>query len=49
MDYIDDFKLMDNCKKMGDKFFEGLNALKKKYPILGDVRGKGLMVGMELV
>jgi 4-aminobutyrate aminotransferase-like enzyme len=28
---------------------EGLNALKEKYPVIGDVRGMGLMQGMELV
>jgi 4-aminobutyrate aminotransferase-like enzyme len=34
---------------MGNRLREGLNALKEKYPIIGDVRGMGLMQGMELV
>jgi alanine-glyoxylate transaminase / (R)-3-amino-2-methylpropionate-pyruvate transaminase len=34
---------------MGNRLREGLNALKDKYPIIGDVRGMGLMQGMELV
>ena len=34
---------------MGNRLREGLNALKDKYPVIGDVRGMGLMQGMELV
>jgi 4-aminobutyrate aminotransferase-like enzyme len=34
---------------MGNRLREGLNALKEKYPVIGDVRGMGLMQGMELV
>jgi 4-aminobutyrate aminotransferase-like enzyme len=34
---------------MGNRLREGLDALKAKYPIIGDVRGMGLMQGMELV
>jgi 4-aminobutyrate aminotransferase-like enzyme len=34
---------------MGDRLRDGLNALKEKYPVIGDVRGMGLMQGMELV
>ena len=33
---------------IGDHLRDGLNALKEKYPIIGDVRGMGLMQGMEL-
>ena len=33
----------------GQRLRDGLNALKDKYPIIGDVRGMGLMQGMELV
>jgi 4-aminobutyrate aminotransferase-like enzyme len=28
---------------------EGLRAMKSRYPILGDVRGRGLMIGIEIV
>lgn len=49
MEYIDDHNLVANCKKMGDLFMEGAKKLATKYPILGDVRGKGLMIGMEFV
>jgi 4-aminobutyrate aminotransferase-like enzyme len=34
---------------MGNRLREGLNGLKDKYPLIGDVRGMGLMQGMELV
>jgi 4-aminobutyrate aminotransferase-like enzyme len=34
---------------MGERLRQGLNELKDKYPIIGDVRGMGLMQGMELV
>ena len=49
MEYIDDHKIMQNAKKMGDLFFVGLRSLQKKYKIIGDVRGAGLMIGIELV
>jgi len=38
-----------NCLERGKQFIDGLNKLKDKYSIIGDVRGKGLMLGMELV
>ncbi len=34
---------------MGSYFREGLEGLKDKYPVIGDVRGMGLMQGIELV
>jgi 4-aminobutyrate aminotransferase-like enzyme len=34
---------------MGNRLRDGLNALQQKYPVIGDVRGMGLMQGMELV
>ncbi|RLG59987.1 aspartate aminotransferase family protein, partial [Candidatus Geothermarchaeota archaeon] len=41
--------LMDNAAKMGSYLIDRLNELKDKYDIIGDVRGKGLMIGVELV
>jgi len=38
-----------NCARMGRMLRDGLDALKDKYPIIGDVRGMGLMQGVELV
>lgn len=41
--------LMDNAKKMGDYIFARTADWTKKFKIVGDVRGKGLMVGIEIV
>lgn len=40
--------VLENCQRMGEYLMEGLEALKGKYPSVVDVRGKGLLVGMEL-
>jgi 4-aminobutyrate aminotransferase-like enzyme len=41
--------LMENIKVQGTFLKEGLLALQEKYSLIGDVRGRGLLVGMELV
>lgn len=41
--------LIDNAARMGRFLLDGLNELKQKHEIIGDVRGKGLMIGIELV
>lgn len=47
---IDDDKLQHNSLVLGKLFKEGLLALKDKYPnLVGDVRGRGLMLGVDLV
>jgi len=48
MDLIES-SLMDNAKKMGDYIFSRTANWTKKFKIVGDVRGKGLMVGIEIV
>jgi 4-aminobutyrate aminotransferase-like enzyme len=40
---------MDNAETVGNHFRSGLEALKEKHASIGDVRGMGLMVGVELV
>jgi acetylornithine/LysW-gamma-L-lysine aminotransferase len=40
--------LIENAKNMGEKFFRGLNDLKSKHKIIREVRGRGLMIGVEL-
>ena len=40
--------LVENAEKMGKIFFEGLEKLKENHPIIREVRGKGLMIGVEL-
>lgn len=41
--------LMENAAKIGAYLLEGLTALKDKHQTIGEVRGKGLMIGIELV
>lgn len=48
IDVIKEEKIMENARVVGDYLMEGLNDLKKSFPIMADVRGKGLMVGVEL-
>ena len=40
--------VLDNCRKMGAYLCERLNALKAKHSFVKEVRGRGLMLGMEL-
>jgi 4-aminobutyrate aminotransferase len=46
---IEDDDLRSNCKTVGDYLRERLEELKDRYEIIGDVRGMGLMQGIELV
>jgi 4-aminobutyrate aminotransferase-like enzyme len=46
---IEEDGLVENARVMGNRLRDGLNALQQKYPVIGDVRGMGLMQGMELV
>ena len=41
-------KLLSNAQKMGEYLFSRLNELKEKYPVIKEVRGIGLMAGVEL-
>jgi 4-aminobutyrate aminotransferase len=38
-----------NAARVGAKMLERLNGWKKSHPLVGDVRGRGLMIGVELV
>ena len=49
LDIVDDEGLMENARAMGDKLLDGLRQLQSEYPIIGDVRGFGLFIGVELV
>ena len=42
-------KLHINAQKIGDYLLAELSKLKQRYPVVGDVRGAGLMIGVELV
>ncbi|MCG8617854.1 MAG: aminotransferase class III-fold pyridoxal phosphate-dependent enzyme [Desulfobacterales bacterium] len=46
---VEDEGLQDNAKRMGDKLQAGLREFLDKYDIVGDVRGYGLFIGLDLV
>jgi len=45
---IEQYKMLKNAKAMGTYLMTKLNLLKEKYSYIKDVRGKGLMIGVEL-
>jgi acetylornithine/LysW-gamma-L-lysine aminotransferase len=48
MEALIDDKLVENAARMGLHFKEGLNRLKDKHKIIRQVRGIGMMLGVEL-
>ncbi|MBU8878482.1 aspartate aminotransferase family protein [Bacillus sp. FJAT-29790] len=46
---IEDEKLIENARVNGDYFMGLLKELQEKYELIGDIRGKGLAIGVELV
>ena len=46
---IEEEKLMENCNEMGKLFMEGMKDIQARYEQVGDVRGSGLMIGIEIV
>ncbi|NNJ68274.1 MAG: aminotransferase class III-fold pyridoxal phosphate-dependent enzyme [Boseongicola sp.] len=49
MAIIEEEGLLENTVAMGERVLENLNALAEKHAVIGDVRGKGLFAGAELV
>jgi len=49
LEVIEREKLQENALKQGQYILAGLEKLKAKHSLIGDVRGKGLMLGIELV
>jgi 4-aminobutyrate aminotransferase len=47
LEVMRDEKLPQNAEKMGSHLMEGLRELQAQFPIIGDVRGRGLMVAVE--
>lgn len=44
-----DESLVDNSRDVGEYLLNGLRHLQEKYEFIGDVRGRGLLIGVELV
>jgi 4-aminobutyrate aminotransferase-like enzyme len=49
LDFIEENKLKENCTVVGAHLRDRLLELQKKYPMIGEVRGMGLLQGLELV
>jgi alanine-glyoxylate transaminase/(R)-3-amino-2-methylpropionate-pyruvate transaminase len=49
LDVIDSEKLQENCENVGTYLLSELAKLRDEFEIIGDVRGKGLMIGVEMV
>lgn len=49
LDVIEQEHLLPHVQSMHHKLMELMNSLKQRYPVVGDVRGKGMFLGMELV
>lgn len=49
LNYIEEKDLLENARKVGAYALERLQAMRTEYEIIGDVRGLGLLLGIELV
>ncbi len=49
MRYLVEHKVCEHAAAMGDRLSEHLHILQRDFPQLGDIRGRGLMLGVELV
>ena len=49
IEVIEEERLLANARDLGDYALERMRAMKRKHAIIGDIRGLGLLMGMELV
>lgn len=49
LDVLEAESLLDNAKDRGAEILAGLHELMARHPLVGDVRGRGLILGIELV
>lgn len=46
---IEEERLPANAERQGERLMNGLRDLQRRHPVIGDIRGLGLMVGVEFV
>jgi 4-aminobutyrate aminotransferase len=49
LEYVLAHDLQANAAKLGPRLLDGLRTAQERFGVVGDVRGKGLMIGVELV
>jgi 4-aminobutyrate aminotransferase len=49
LDYIEENRLQENAYKVGNTLYRGLKDLEDRFGVVGEVRGKGLMIAVEMV
>lgn len=49
LDVVEGERLVERARHLGKRLFDGLFELKQRYECVGDVRGRGLMLGVEIV
>lgn len=49
IEVIEEEDILENVRTIGDFFMKRLNKMKEQHPIIGDVKGKGFLLGIELV
>jgi 4-aminobutyrate aminotransferase-like enzyme len=49
LDVIRDEELQQNAQEVGQYLLDGLRQLQQEHPLIGDVRGLGLFLGIEFV
>ena len=49
LEIIEQDSLVENSRRVGEAMLKRLREMQERHPVIGDVRGKGLMIGVELV
>jgi len=46
---MEEENILDNVRAMGALFMQRMQKMMQEHPIIGDIKGKGLLLGLELV